>query len=144
MRVAILSDIHSNYYALKKVIKDAKSKGVTQFINLGDILYGPIKPRKTYELLLKENFIHICGNQDRQIFTASKSEIKSNPTMQFILKDLGEKPLKWMKNLSSTYIYDKNIFLCHGTPTDDLIYLLEDVSSGTNILRKEKEIQQLL
>jgi len=144
MKVAILSDIHSNYYALKKVIKDAKSKGVTQFINLGDILYGPIKPKKTYELLIKENFIHICGNQDRQIFDATKAEIKSNPTMQFILKDLGKKPLKWMKSLPTTYIYDKDIFLCHGTPTDDLIYLLEDVSSGTNVLRKEKEIQKLL
>ncbi|NQY94048.1 MAG: metallophosphoesterase family protein [Campylobacteraceae bacterium] len=144
MKVAILSDIHSNYYALKKVIKDAKSKGVTQFINLGDILYGPIRPKKTYKLLLKENFIHICGNQDRQIFDASKSEIKSNPTMRFILKDLGKKPLKWMKSLPTTYIYDKDIFLCHGTPTDDLTYLLEDVSSGSNILRKENEILKLL
>ncbi len=46
MKVAILSDIHSNVFALKAVIKDAKNKGVTKFINLGDTLYGPIEPKK--------------------------------------------------------------------------------------------------
>ncbi len=53
MKVAILSDIHSNVFALKAVIKDAKNKGVTKFINLGDTLYGPIEPKKTYKFLKK-------------------------------------------------------------------------------------------
>ena len=84
-KFAILSDIHSNIYALKAVVEDARLKGIDTFINLGDILYGPIAPKETYEYLLEQNFITISGNQDRQIYEASKSEIDSNPTMKFIL-----------------------------------------------------------
>ncbi len=144
MKVAILSDIHSNVFALKAVIKDAKNKGVTKFINLGDTLYGPIEPKKTYKLLKTENFVHICGNQDRQIYEAQDEEIYSNPTMEFILDNLGKKPLKWMKDLPSTNIYNNEIFLCHGSPYDDLTYLLEDVNNGSNKLRNENEIIKLL
>ncbi|WP_230389359.1 metallophosphatase family protein [Vibrio nitrifigilis] len=43
-KFAILSDIHSNVFALDAVVQDARVKGVTAFINLGDILYGPIAP----------------------------------------------------------------------------------------------------
>lgn len=39
MRVALLSDIHSNAFALDAVIKDIKKRGVDVVVNLGDILY---------------------------------------------------------------------------------------------------------
>jgi hypothetical protein len=51
MRVGILSDIHGNLWALKAALDDAKRRAVERFINLGDILYGPLKPRDTFELL---------------------------------------------------------------------------------------------
>ncbi len=63
--------------------------------------------------------------------------------MEFILDNLGKKPLKWMKDLPSTNIYNNEIFLCHGSPYDDLTYLLEDVNNGTNKLRNENEIIKL-
>lgn len=139
MKVAILSDIHSNVFALKAVIKDAKKKGITKFINLGDTLYGPIEPKKTYKLLKKHNFIHICGNQDRQIFDATKKEISSNPTMQFISKNINKNILKWMKKHPKTLIYH-DMFLCHGIPSDDLTYLLEDIKNEVLIPRDENKI----
>ena len=71
-KFGVLSDIHSNIFALKAVVADAQSKGVTTFINLGDILYGPIAPRATYEYLIAQEFISISGNQDRQIYEAIK------------------------------------------------------------------------
>lgn len=144
MKVAILSDIHSNVYALKAVLKDAKKRDINKFINLGDTLYGPIQPYKTYKLLLKHKFIHICGNQDRQIFDASEDEIKSNPTLEFILDDISPKTLEWMKTHPKTHTLKNDIFLCHGTPNDDLTYLLEKIENETNILRAEKEILELI
>ncbi|MGF1694037.1 metallophosphoesterase family protein, partial [Photobacterium kagoshimensis] len=81
-KFAILSDIHSNIFALEAVVKDARAKGFTDFVNLGDILYGPIAPRQTYEYLQSLGAITISGNQDRQIYEATEAEIESNPTMQ--------------------------------------------------------------
>ena len=143
-KFAILSDIHSNIYALEAVVKDAELSGVDTFVNLGDILYGPIAPRETYEYLKRKNCITISGNQDRQIYEAKKNEIDSNPTMQFILDELGNEPLEWMKNLPFDLQISSDIYACHGSPKSDLEYLLEDISSTNPEVKSEKEIVQLL
>jgi predicted phosphodiesterase len=144
MRIAAISDIHSNVFALDAVITDIKKREVDLTVNLGDILYGPIAPRSTYDLLMDNNFITICGNQDRQIFEATKQDINSNPTMQFILDDLGQEPLEWMRSLPFDKQLSQEVYLCHGTPSDDLIYLLEDVESGFARMRPDSEILDLL
>jgi len=143
-KIAILSDIHSNIYALKAVVEDAQAKGVDTFINLGDILYGPIAPRETYEYLKEKNFITISGNQDRQIHEATKDEIDANPTMQFILDELKTEPLEWMKSLPFDLKINSDIYACHGSVDDDLVYLLEDISSSNPQVRSDKEIIKML
>ncbi|MFM2480368.1 metallophosphoesterase family protein [Celerinatantimonas sp. YJH-8] len=144
MQIAVLSDIHSNVYALKAVLQDIKRRGADVVVNLGDILYGPIAPKASYELLMEHELVTIRGNQDRQIYEASGDAIEFNPTLQFILQDLGKAPLQWMRSLPATLVLDGDIFLCHGTPSDDQVYLLEDVVTGTPQLRSESSILQLL
>ena len=144
MKLAVLSDIHSNVFALEAVINDAKKHSVDLMVNLGDILYGPIAPKATYDLLMQHDFVTICGNQDRQIFEATDSEIKSNSTMQFIIDDLGKDPIEWMKSLPFDLQLTDDIYLCHGTPTNDLIYLLENVELGYAQLRNDAQIIELL
>jgi len=143
-KFAILSDIHSNIYALKAVVEDAKLHDVETFVNLGDILYGPIAPKETYEYLKMKNFITISGNQDRQIYEAQKDEIDSNSTMKFILNELGAKPLEWMKTLPFDLQISSEIYACHGSPHSDEEYLLEDINSSLPKVRSDKEIIDLL
>lgn len=144
MKIAVISDIHSNIFALEAVINDIKKQGVDLIVNLGDILYGPIAPKATFDLLMTHDIVTIRGNQDRQIYEAQKAEIDANPTLSFILEDLGDEPLTWMRNLPASLHLSDNVFLCHGTPTNDLIYLLENVSSGKAALREDSEITELL
>jgi len=144
MKIAAISDIHSNIYALQRVLGDIKRRGVDVTVNLGDILYGPIEPKATYELLMENELVTIRGNQDRQIYEASQEEIETNPTMQFILKDLGEQPLIWMKNLPFSMQLTDQVFLCHGTPNNDLIYFLESVETGSTKVRNDEDIIKLL
>lgn len=140
--IAVLSDIHSNVWALDAVLADAQTRGADTFINLGDILYGPLAPQATFELLQRHPFITIQGNQDRQIYAATREEINANPTLQFIYEDLSEDAIRWMRSLPGTYTLRDTFFLCHGTPNDDLIYLLEDVSTGYPKLRAETPIAE--
>jgi predicted phosphodiesterase len=65
MKIGVLSDIHGNVLALKAALADAKLRAVERFINLGDILYGPLKPRNTFELLQTTDAVTTQGNQDR-------------------------------------------------------------------------------
>ena len=144
MRIAAISDIHGNVYALEAVLADIKKREVDRVVNLGDILYGPIAPKATYELLMEQDIVTIRGNQDRQIYEASQQEIDANPTMQFVIEELGSAPLQWMKALPFSYQLTDDVFLCHGTPSNDLVYLLEDVNSGHAKLRDNSEILELL
>ncbi|QIA65007.1 metallophosphoesterase [Vibrio astriarenae] len=141
---AVISDIHSNVYALRAVVEDANAKGVATFINLGDIFYGPIEPKETFDYLCGLDVITISGNQDRQIYQSTESEVASNPTMKFVLDSLGETPIEWMKSLPFDLEINDDIYACHGTPSDDLTYLLEDISSGSAVIRDEAEVLDLL
>jgi len=144
MKIAVLSDIHSNVYALDAVIQDAKRRGFDHMVNLGDILYGPIAPRDTFELLMEHDLVTISGNQDRQIVETTAEEIATNTTMAFIVDDLPQNAIHWLANLPFDKQLTEEVYLCHGTPDNDLVYLLENIELGYPQLRSDKEIVQLL
>jgi predicted phosphodiesterase len=144
MKFAIISDIHSNVFALEAVLNDILAHGADHIVNLGDTLYGPLAPRATYELLAAYNVTSICGNQDRLLYEATPEEIAKNPTLQFVLSDLGEAPVEWLDTLGFDCQITREIYACHGSPTNDLTYLLEDISNGKNQVRSDDEILRML
>lgn len=144
MKIAAFSDVHSNVFALKAVISDIEKNGADVILNLGDVFYGPIAPRATYEVLEKHKILTIRGNQDRQLYEATPDEVELNPTMAFVLDELGQYPLDWMKTLPTGKQLTGDIFLCHGSPASDLKYLLEDISTGHPRLRSNNKIIELL
>jgi predicted phosphodiesterase len=144
MKIAILSDICSNVYALEAVILDAKNKNVNMMINAGDSFYGPIEPRATYDLLKENNFVNICGNEDRKILEASLEQLENDDMLKFVYEQLGEEVLYWIQDLPFEKFLGADLYITHGTQHDDSIYLLEDTSSGKAILRDEKKIIELL
>ncbi len=143
MQIAILSDIHSNIYALEEVIKDIKNRDIEVVLNLGDMFYGPIEPRATYELIRENKFINICGNQDREILEASLDQLEKNPTLRYTYENLGEEVLYWIQDLQFEKIIGGTYYMIHGTYFDDSQYLLEDISNGEVTLRRDEEIIKL-
>ena len=65
MRALIISDVHSNLEALKRVMEDAKSRGGFDMVwCLGDVVgYGP-DPGPCIELLGDQDLVCIAGNHD--------------------------------------------------------------------------------
>jgi predicted phosphodiesterase len=144
-RFAVLADVHANVWALDAVLADAKQRGITEFVNLGDIVYGPLKPRETYERLRKENVLAtISGNQDREIWQATPQQLAGNPTLAYVVREMDETAVRWLKELPATAVFGGEVLLCHGTPASDCTYFLEDVSSGRPLLRNETTILQVL
>jgi len=126
-RIAILADIHANVWALNAVLCDVRRQGADVMFNLGDVLYGPLEPRATFERLRSEDvLLTVRGNQDRE------------PC------DAGDEATQWLRSLPETAVFEDEIFLCHGTPSSDETYLLEDVASGRPLLKSEEEIVRLL
>jgi len=137
--LGVLADIHGNAWALEAVLSDAKRRGITEFVDLGDVLYGPLAPRRTYELLSGVKLAaQVRGNQDRLIVDGP-----GNPTLDWVRADLGHEPVAWLKALPAIATYG-DWLLCHGSPSSDTTYLLEDIGSGRAQLRSDAEIQALL
>ena len=64
MKVAILSDIHSNLDALEAVLADIKSQGIEKIWNLGDILGYNAYPKKCLNIARESFEVNIMGNHD--------------------------------------------------------------------------------
>jgi len=144
MKIAVISDIHGNVFALKAVLEDLKTRSVDTVVNLGDMFYGPIAPKATYELLQENEIVTIQGNQDRQIYESTPDEVETNPTMAFVVGELKGAPLQWLCSLPHELHLSDEVYLCHGGPGDDLVYLLENIDSGYPVIRTDEEVVALL
>lgn len=65
MRIAIISDIHSNLEALQKAIEIIEQKGVDKVVCLGDIVGYGANPKQCLELTRKISHHIIMGNHDQ-------------------------------------------------------------------------------
>jgi putative phosphoesterase len=140
MKFGVLSDIHGNVWALEAVLEDTRRRGVEKFVNLGDILYGPLKPKETFQLLQTLDAVTIQGNQDRDVYDADPTQIEKNATLAYVLNELGADMVEWLQALPKTLTLADEIFLCHGSPGSDMVYLLENVTSGFPVVRSEEAI----
>ena len=84
----------------------------------------------------------IRGNQDRDLYDAQEST--ADPKVAWMVRDLGADAIEWLRGLPATADFEGEVLLCHGSPTDDMSYLLEDVSSGHPVVRDDQEIIRLL
>ena len=68
MRVAVLSDIHSNYYAFKACYEDAVKCGAEMFIFLGDYVSDLSEPQRTMDLVyeIQSKYPTICLRGNRE------------------------------------------------------------------------------
>lgn len=68
-KVAVLSDIHSNYYAFKACVDDAAKQGADCFVFLGDYVSGLADTEKTMKLVyeIQSRYPTVCirGNRER-------------------------------------------------------------------------------
>jgi len=142
-KFALLADIHGNVWALESVIKDITGRGIKNLINLGDIFYGPLDPQGTAGLLKDFSMLTVQGNQDRSIYENIETS-SENPTLAHVLKQLSDEQIRWLETLPKTRVAAGEIFLCHGTPSNDESYLLEDISLGTPRLKPDAELNHLL
>jgi diadenosine tetraphosphatase ApaH/serine/threonine PP2A family protein phosphatase len=63
-RYAILGDIHANLEALEAVIEDARERGVTDFVCMGDIVGYNANPVECIRLVRELGCVGVRGNHD--------------------------------------------------------------------------------
>jgi len=139
VKIAVLSDIHGNKDALKAVLEDIKYRNIDKVYNLGDTLYGPLFPLETYEMIMSTNIKSVSGNCDR-ILLQSSSE---NPTVQNVIDMLKEEHKSWLISLPFS-IQTDDFYFCHASPENDELYMLNDITPNSVILKQTGEIMNLV
>jgi predicted phosphodiesterase len=142
-KLAVISDIHGNRWALEAVLKDIRQRNIDGVVNLGDSLYGPLDPGGTAKILIELKIKSVLGNQDR-IILENSTESERSLTLSYVQENLNSDHLRWLKSLKSTIILKDEFFLCHGTPFKDDEYLLESVSIHGVTLKKIFELVPLI
>ena len=122
-RWAVVSDIHGNLPALEAVLADARA--VDGWLDLGDLLSGPLWPRETAARLVGLGWPTIAGNHERQLLTLPRERM--SPADRFAADAIDEPVRAWLRALPTALAPAPGLACVHGTPASDLQYLLETV-----------------
>lgn len=135
MKIAVLSDIHSNLAALKAVLEDLPQ--VDEIFCLGDVVGYAAEPNEVVELLRDKVTRCVMGNHDYAAVTGDVSGMNQLAAHAAIWtnKNLTERNLKFLRSLpleSKVKLSGKTIYLAHGSPRDPLWeYVFPDVSNSS-------------
>lgn len=127
LRIAVVSDIHGNLPALEAVVKDIARQGVDLVVNLGDSLSGPLMPKETAQFLMARNWLHLAGNHERQLLNFHS---ESGSSDAYAHAQLSPHEFAWMASLRPIEKYAADVVMCHGTPTSDVVGLLQTSESA--------------
>lgn len=120
MKVAIVSDVHSNLAALEAVLAEAKSLGADETWSLGDAVgYGP-RPLECLDLLGREASLQIMGNHDAasvELMSAATFNEYARRAVAWTMGVLDEPRAAAIRKLPYTAARD-GCLLVHGSPDD--------------------------
>lgn len=142
-KFAFISDIHGNSFALEAVLSDIETRNIDLIFNLGDVLYGPLNPLGTFELLKTKEMVCISGNQDRTVLE-SIGKVDNHPTTNYVLNQLNGEAIDFLKALPFDYHHDSGIYFCHASPHKDDEYLIEKLFESHVGVKQNEELDPIL
>jgi len=125
MRIAVISDVHGNLLALDAVLGDIADRAVDVTVNLGDLLSGGLKPRETADRLMALDLPTVRGNHERQVLHTPAAQMSLSDRLAH--ESLTAAHRAWLAALPLTLELSGDVLAFHGSPTDDVTYLLETV-----------------
>lgn len=122
MRLAVISDIHGNYQALKAILADIAEAGVDEILSLGDnIGYGP-EPEKVIINMKKNHIFSVLGNHELALNNDNYFQRLNWPTrdsLEISRKLMSLESIDFCKSLPSFLIRHDARFV-HGSPPESV------------------------
>ncbi|HLF13589.1 MAG TPA: metallophosphoesterase family protein [Bacteroidota bacterium] len=144
MRIAIISDIHSNLEALNRALKEIEREKVDEIICLGDIVGYGANPNECVDIV-KELSPHVLlGNHDEAAIDLSKTEF-FNPFARIAAEWTGDTLTEENKDYIAglPLILERNgIFLVHASPVhpQEWNYILTPSDAAENFPAMPSEV----
>ncbi len=135
MRIAVISDIHGNCFALDAALADLRGQGIEQVVCLGDAIQGGPQPNETVQRLRALACPIVMGNADAWLLaeendTAEPTSPQQREVRAWSLSQLSIADLAFIRGFQPTVeiaLEDEQRLLCfHGSPTSYDEVLLPD------------------
>lgn len=121
LRYGVISDIHANLAALRRVLKYLDAAQIDRILCLGDLISFGDQPAEVIDLVrMREDCVVIAGNHDRHL---SHPPIPSLALQEAINRQYSGVQQSYIYDLPEQAVVDEFILLTHKTldPTDDEI-----------------------
>ena len=119
-KIALISDVHANIEALKRVIDTLEKESPDIWVCLGDLVgYGP-SPNEVIDLIRQREFVCVLGNHDAGVIGKVPLRHFRNPNRSLIEKTkeiLKKEHLEWLESLSFIQKND-NWIAVHASPIE--------------------------
>ena len=134
MKVAVLSDMHSNYYAFKACYEDAIKCGAGLFIFLGDYVSDLSEPQRTMDLVyeIRSKYPTVCLRGNREGYMLDCEDGRSSfirgsksGSLLFTYDHLRKKDLEFIRGLKisdTIEIEGVRIEIAHAAMDNDRYY----------------------
>src|SRR5687767_3130122 len=106
MRIAILSDIHSNIEALSEVLRTLDDYKIDRVVSLGDIVGYGASPNECCDLVRTNCEVTLLGNHDAAVAGRMDYSFYYDAARHALDWSAGvasEENLSWLKSLPYTY-----------------------------------------
>jgi diadenosine tetraphosphatase ApaH/serine/threonine PP2A family protein phosphatase len=119
MKIAVLSDIHSNLEALLACLAHARSKGAEQYVFLGDLMGYGADPRACLEIIapmVNAGAIAVMGNHDEAVLggLCENLEFVARDAIYWTREQLRQKDRDFLQSLPLV-AQDGNAFYVHAS-----------------------------
>ena len=129
MRFAAIADVHGNSLALEAVLEDIAAQGITEVVNLGDHLSGPLGASRTADLLIEHNFPSVLGDQDRRLVELYQAGGSSRGDYL----QLKREHFDWLAGTPLILAASQRGVTRHATPGDDAAFWLDYVATDGSV-----------
>jgi predicted phosphodiesterase len=131
MRIAILSDVHGNRFALEAVLREIEAAGCELIANLGDQVWGAADPAGAWELQQALGARAVRGNTDEMLSSGFEQLTEMKPYAEWVRGLLPEDaPAKLAALPLAAELAGGEVVLAHGALDDTWGALLYDLSSA--------------
>jgi len=132
VKIAVIADIHANLNALEAVLQDAERRGITVFLNAGDVIGFGAFPNEVIQTLYSKNALSVIGNYDLEVLDKNNREKGPKKfALEYARKTLAKAYETYLRTLPSKLeleIAHKKLLMIHGTPDSVDEHLYHDTS----------------
>ena len=124
MRLAVISDIHGNCFALDSVLRDIRQQGIERIVCLGDAIQGGAQPAQTVARLRELACPIVMGNADAFVLDGNSDAEEVSERQSIVrawtLAQLSSADQAFMRQFQPTIEVslegEKTLLCFHGSP----------------------------